>query len=123
MAICHRNLLLTVGVCFVPFVVGGSPSNDATLPVVNVQFDFPIQDLDVGGPKQKADEDLVAFKARAQHLLDEVDDDAEVLTKFASTAGDSLNKLTTVLSKDHLPSSNFAKRFLRQGTMRGSFRE
>ncbi|CAJ1365940.1 unnamed protein product [Effrenium voratum] len=48
-------------------------STDASLPTINVKYDFPVKDLSGGGPRAAAQKAAFAFRARAARLLDAVD--------------------------------------------------
>lgn len=69
---------------------------DATLPVVNVQFDFPAQDI-AGGAVSSSAAGLLAFKQRAAHVRENIHKDSQVLSEFASTANRELDDLMQIL--------------------------
>merc|ERR1712183_1121728 len=71
----------------------------ASLPMINVRYEYPIQDLEGGGPRQRNHEDLVAFKKRVAYLRGLMQKDAEVLSAFVADADSNLNSLGAVLNE------------------------
>ena len=71
---------------------------DLTLPALNVKFDYPSEDLEGGGPKQRLHEDLAAFKKRVSYLRGVIDHDAEVISKFAAQADVNIGRLHEILA-------------------------
>jgi len=69
---------------------------DATLPVVNVQYDFPAQDM-AGAAMSSSSAGILAFKQRAARVLGNIHKDGQVLTEFASTANKELDDLMQIL--------------------------
>merc|ERR1719203_1286390 len=68
-------------------------AEDATLPTVNVKYEFGASDIKGGGPAMKSHAELLAFKKRIAHVVENVDKDAEVLSDFASRANNDLDEL------------------------------
>jgi len=85
---------------FLCFVLGASAvtaiEEDATLPVVNVQYDFPAQDI-AGSSLSSSSAGILAFKQRAAHVRENIHKDSQVLAEFASTANKELDDLMQLL--------------------------
>jgi len=83
--------------------------DDSSLPVVNVKYDFPLSSLGVGGPMQTMQEDLEAFRARAQHLIKSVDAEVETMLAFESALDKDVDKLEQ-LHQMHMGGSSLRAR-------------
>lgn len=73
--------------------------HDETLPVVNVQYDFPAMDTSSGGALAKQHQDIVAFKKRAEQLIQRSDRDGEAMAEFVGLATEGLDKLMSAFQR------------------------
>lgn len=69
---------------------------DATLPVLNVKYDFPSSDFVTSGPRAQ---DAVAFTKRVQRAAERINHDSEVLMDVRREARQNLDKLALVFAR------------------------
>lgn len=72
-------------------------ADDATLPAVNVRYEFAARDTTGGGPALRDIAELHGFKQRAAHVMESSTADSESLADFASRANDDLDALMEIL--------------------------
>ena len=63
--------------------------DDFTVPAINVHFEHSAKDV---GRQMDAAKALIAFKARARRVQQNIDSDIEVLEEFASLAGTKMSE-------------------------------
>merc|ERR1712039_595180 len=79
--------------CFCTAVALGDMQDRASLPALNVDFDFAAKDVAGGNAKIKRQAELRGFKERASQLLASVNKDEDALAKFESVASQEIDDL------------------------------